>query len=341
MDHMVQQGVGPAIPSNARWHIVNCFGFTDPASREFSRHVGLHPGILLACYNDRDFRPLVQWVVSRIADAGIGDDGNNAPAHVVVFVCKSGTHRSVAMATLLATALPAWGPYHLCSGGWSTRCYGKGCVQCSRLKDAVHGQVLANATASIRAAFDRNLRDQNLWRQMHVEERRQLIDTSSVIVRARSTAAACQARIPGHSAGPVSVPRAHTVAPQPSKAAAPPAQRQPPLKPAPSKPKSQGVTLAQVQSGQIAQPARPASSQTPLASAMQQQQAKQPTPQRHITRWTAASPVGPTAAAPPQRSTTQAPPKQHAGSSAPRSATVGAQPTIAAAVTLAQRPIPK
>eukprot|EP00971_Amphidinium_carterae_P112343 2225120-Amphidinium_carterae.2 len=256
MEAIAERDIGPMIPDNATYHIVNCFGFEDPASWEFAKHVGLHPGILLGCYNHHQFTPLVQWIVSRIADAGIGDD---APPHVVVFVCKSGTHRSVALATLFSSesALPAWGPFNLCSSGWSTRCYGRGCQQCSRIKESIHGQVLARAVTTIRSAFDKFLREHDLYRQMHLEERRQVIETSNIIQRVRSTAAACQARIPGHSAGPAASARPQSHAPQASQEPAPVVMQQPPLKPPPTKPRAQGVTLAQVQSGQVLQPAAP------------------------------------------------------------------------------------
>eukprot|EP00971_Amphidinium_carterae_P206709 4101415-Amphidinium_carterae.1 len=46
-------------------------GFEDPQSRDLAKHVGLHPGILLGCFNHSNFTALVQWLVARIADAGI------------------------------------------------------------------------------------------------------------------------------------------------------------------------------------------------------------------------------------------------------------------------------
>eukprot|EP00971_Amphidinium_carterae_P008267 163307-Amphidinium_carterae.1 len=44
----------------------------------------------------QQFTPLVQWLIPRLSSAGIGD---TAAPRVFCFICKSGTHRSVALAT--------------------------------------------------------------------------------------------------------------------------------------------------------------------------------------------------------------------------------------------------
>eukprot|EP00971_Amphidinium_carterae_P262113 5199144-Amphidinium_carterae.1 len=54
MRYIADRDIGPMISSTAWGSKIRTLAA--------SRHVGLHPGILLGCYNHPQFTPLVQWL---------------------------------------------------------------------------------------------------------------------------------------------------------------------------------------------------------------------------------------------------------------------------------------
>jgi hypothetical protein len=90
------------------WRVitVDCRFFTDPASREHSRHCGYHPMIIQQFVRHWRFQGWLNGVMSKINE-GLSTENPEDASLAVVLWCKAGNHRSVAAATVMQHLLQA------------------------------------------------------------------------------------------------------------------------------------------------------------------------------------------------------------------------------------------
>lgn len=102
--------------------------FTDPASTNLSRHIGQHPDILSRIAKMRNFP---RWVEKM--KGGVAKTLDTSDEACVAIYCRSGKHRSVALAWFLRCFCEheGWLPEvrHLCESSWKSTCKGR-CAEC-------------------------------------------------------------------------------------------------------------------------------------------------------------------------------------------------------------------
>ena len=138
---------------------VDSRSFRDPAHGVSCRHVGLHGAVMMGLVESRkqDFRDLfAQQVWGPLLEAVAAAPVNElAMVHVLSF-CKSGRHRSVAVAALLYDAICQVAEWNMLlnrlSGNswWQATC--NNCIDCQDKNDPRKQQALAAALAAVRTA---------------------------------------------------------------------------------------------------------------------------------------------------------------------------------------------
>lgn len=115
--------------------LVDARRFPDPDASQHTRHVGLHPKIIMRICQHRNFRRWLTWVKSEFDKAY---ENRTAAAGETIMVtialyCRVGKHRSVATAVVLAYILAAEGwdchVKHLSMARWGKSCWGE-CEEC-------------------------------------------------------------------------------------------------------------------------------------------------------------------------------------------------------------------
>ena len=125
------------LTQDARYHF-------DPDSMQYRDHVGRHPGIIFGLLKHKNLLTNMKWMVAEIT---------KYPNLVVNIFCKSGRHRSVGEATLLAIVLEklkipfvvVHSEAHERRRGWRTMRCGSGCNSCGWHNDAGYEAALKDS----------------------------------------------------------------------------------------------------------------------------------------------------------------------------------------------------
>ena len=117
-----------------RWLEFDCRNFRDPERRRGRNHIGMNGFVLLKIAQHPQFEEFFSDVVRRIVVRGTGSGARHRKLHVVFF-CKKGRHRSVAMAHLAAVALSELSNWsadtvHLADHAWPFETCNH-CVECA------------------------------------------------------------------------------------------------------------------------------------------------------------------------------------------------------------------
>ena len=131
----------------------DCRQFRDPERRHGRNHIGLNGFVLLSIARNSLFEDFFGDVMRRIVVRGTGSGARQRTALHVVFYCKKGRHRSVAMAHLAAVALSSLSNWsastvHLADHAWPFETCNN-CVECARPR----GEVLKAKQEATRIAI--------------------------------------------------------------------------------------------------------------------------------------------------------------------------------------------
>ena len=129
-EYLIKEALKKSRPSLFRGRrivLVDCRALMDPHK---TGHIGLHPDILRATVKNRHFESIAKKIAGGILDA----EERGLP-FVIATICRSGRHRSVAVAAIIGELLHTrghkWVTTHLSDHEWAARTCGGRCDECS------------------------------------------------------------------------------------------------------------------------------------------------------------------------------------------------------------------